>query len=271
MISVVTGASSGIGAEAAVLLAAQGHEVALVGRTPGKLRAVADRVAAATGVRPATFEADYTSFDSVRALAETLLDRYPHIDVFVNNAGVMTTERRLTGDGHEMIMQVNHLSPFLLTYLLLERLEESGARVVNTASQAAATGRLDPDDLDRSRRRWSAWLQYGDSKQANVLFTTELARRYSRITPVSVHPGVLRTAFAAGTFYMWLICRVPGMSQDPREGGAVLAHVATHPDVAARRGGYFNRRKPGRLTRRMSDPELAAALWTASLRATGLS
>ncbi|MBB2908892.1 NAD(P)-dependent dehydrogenase (short-subunit alcohol dehydrogenase family) [Streptosporangium becharense] len=263
MITVITGASAGIGEAAAVELARRGQQVVLVGRNPEKLDRVAERVRGAAGARPATFTCDYTSLDDVRRLAADLRDRYERIDVLVNNAGVMTTERKLTRDGHETMIQVNHLAPFLLTNLLLDRV---GSRVITTSSRAGKTGRLDPSDLDRERRRWSGWLQYGDSKQAGALFTVELARRLAGtgVTATCFHPGVIKTEFAPSTFVMWMVKNIPGMGQTVEQGASTLVHLATHPDGAAHPGRYFAGSAPASVPKGMSDPELARVLWEAS-------
>jgi len=168
---VVTGASSGIGAEAAVELAGLGATVVPVGRDRKRLDAVAARIRAANpegAAEPLT--ADFASLTAVRGLADQLLERHPGIDVLVNNAGTVAATRKLTADGYELTLAVNHLAPFLLTNLLLERLGASEqARVVTTASGAHFSGELDIDDL-HGERRWSSWSAYCNSKLANVLF-----------------------------------------------------------------------------------------------------
>ncbi|GAA3075914.1 SDR family NAD(P)-dependent oxidoreductase [Streptosporangium carneum] len=266
MINVITGASAGIGEAAAVELARRGRQVVLVGRNTARLTHVAERVRAVSGAVPDTLTCDYTSLEDVRRLAAELASRYERIDVLVNNAGVMTTRRSLTGDGHETMIQVNHLAPFLLTNLLLERVT---GRVITTSSRAGRTGRLDPADLNRDRRRWSGWLQYGDSKQANALFTVELARRLSGtgVTATCFHPGVIKTEFAPKTFMMWMVKNVPGMGRSAEEGASTLVHLATHPDGAAHPGRYFADGAPAAVPRGMTDPDLARALWDASAEA----
>jgi NAD(P)-dependent dehydrogenase (short-subunit alcohol dehydrogenase family) len=269
MISVITGASAGIGAAAAEGLARAGHDVVLVGRSRAKLNAVADRIAGFSGRRPDTATADFSSFEDVTRLAADLLDRYERIDVLANNAGVMSAKRQLTRDGHEMMIQVNHLSPFLLTNLLLDRVTTSGGRVVTTTSVAARTGRLDTADLDRSGRRWSAWLQYGDTKQANALFTVALARR--GVAATCFHPGVIRTGFAPDSLYMRLVMVIPGAARSPEEGASTLVHLATTVDGTEHTGRYFVKGAPASSPKVMTDPRLAADLWDASLAVTGLS
>ncbi|GII28353.1 SDR family NAD(P)-dependent oxidoreductase [Planotetraspora mira] len=268
MITVLTGASAGIGAAVALELAKREHQLVLVGRTPARLAAVADQVAAATGTAPGTFQADFAVLDDVRRLADELLARYERIDVLVNNAGVMTTRRERTADGHELMMQVNHLAPFLLTNLLFDRLKESSARVVTTSSRAARTGRLDPADLSRDRRRWSGWLQYGDTKQANALFTVALADR--GLAATCLHPGVLNTGFAAGTFFMKFLTVVPGMSEPPEAGADRIVHLVTHADGVGHPGRFFVKNVPATVPRTMTDPRLAEALWSASQTACSL-
>ncbi|MFC4533860.1 SDR family NAD(P)-dependent oxidoreductase [Sphaerisporangium dianthi] len=269
MITVITGASAGIGAAAAEALVRAGHDVVIVGRSRAKLSTVADRVAGVSGRRPDIAVADFASFEDVTRLAADLLDRYERIDVLANNAGVMSTSRRLTRDGHELMAQVNHLSPFLLTNLLLDRVTASGGRVVTTSSAAARTGRLDPADLDRAHRRWMAWLQYGDTKQANTLFTVELARR--GVNATSFHPGVVRTGFAPDSLYMKALMMIPGAARSPEQGASTLVHLATTPDGVEHPGRFFAKSALASTSRTMTDPALAAALWKTSLAATGLS
>ncbi|MFC6080325.1 SDR family NAD(P)-dependent oxidoreductase [Sphaerisporangium aureirubrum] len=269
MITVITGATAGIGAAAAEGIARAGHDVVLVGRSRPRLDSVAARIEGITGRRPDALAADFASFTEVRALAAELLDRYERIDVLANNAGVMTSKREVTADGHETMTQVNHLSGFLLTNLLLERLTASGGRVVTTSSRAAKTGRLDPADLNRTKRRWNGWLQYADTKQANALFTVELARR--GVAATCFHPGVIKTGFAAGTLVMKIYGLIPGYFKTPEQGASTLVHLATTADGTDHSGRFFSETAvPSAVPEKMSDPALAAALWSASLAATGL-
>src|SRR3954469_24895214 len=176
---VLTGATRGIGAAAAVRVARRAAALALVGRRAARLAEPA-RAARSAGAEVNEHAADLERMDEVRRLAAELLERHERIDVLANNAGAMFTERHVTADGFERTFALNHLAPFLLTNLLLERLEASAARVVTTASDAHTGGALDFDDL-QSERSLKPMGTYGTTKLCNILFTRELARRSSVI------------------------------------------------------------------------------------------
>jgi NAD(P)-dependent dehydrogenase (short-subunit alcohol dehydrogenase family) len=186
---VITGASSGIGAVAARRLAQRGATVVPVGRSS----AATATIAADVGTEPLTV--DYARLADVRTLAERLLERYPTIDVLAHNAGGVFGKRRVTEDGHELTMQVNYFAPFLLQHLLHDRLSASGAHIIVTSSVAHRGGRLDPDDLDFTKRRHSSSAAYNASKLADLLFAREIARRTPQtgITAVAFHPGNVRS------------------------------------------------------------------------------
>jgi NAD(P)-dependent dehydrogenase (short-subunit alcohol dehydrogenase family) len=267
---VVTGASAGIGAEAARRMAALGATVAVVGRSPEKTAAVARSI----GVEPLV--ADFARLDEVRSLAAALLERYPRIDVLANNAGGIFHQRTVTDDGHELMFQVNHLAPFLLTMLLRERLAATpGARVINTASEGNRMGAVDLDDLDWERRRWIAMRVYGTTKLENVLFARELARRWAPdgVTATAFHPGVVDSEFGRAGFVNGLVYRSPlrrFLTTVP-EGAAPLVQLAGREDAAAINGVYFNRHTAhGKLAKQADDPTLAAALWDRSAQLVGV-
>jgi retinol dehydrogenase 12 len=265
---VVTGASSGIGRAAAIELAKQGATVVPVGRDAGRTASIARKL----GAEP--IEADFSSLDEVRALAGHLLERHERIDVLVNNAGLVAGRRRLTGDGLELTMAVNHFAPFLLTNLLLDRLRQSPpARVVNTASDAHRGGLLDVSDLN-GERRWSAWSAYGTSKLANILFTRALARRLdgSGVVANCLHPGVIRTGLARGAP---LPIRVGWRAASlffgsPRKGASTLVYLACAPEAAEISGGYFSDSRLATPSVQAQDDELGEQLWVESERLVGL-
>ncbi|AWK12547.1 SDR family NAD(P)-dependent oxidoreductase [Streptomyces spongiicola] len=268
---VVTGASSGIGAAAARRFAALGATVAVVGRSRQKTGAVAAEIGAEAHL------VDYGRLDDVRRLAGELLVRYPRIDVLANNAGGFFTSRKESADGHELTFQVNHLAPFLLTNLLLDRLAEApnGSRVVNTASVEYRRGRLDLDDLDRTRGRYRWREAYAAAKLATVVFTGELARRArgTGVTASSFHPGSIASDVARDSAMMRAFMGsrlVKSMMSTPEQGAEPLLHLAGAPNAAAVNGAYFDRldREEPR-NAQATDPGFARRLWDRSAELTG--
>jgi NAD(P)-dependent dehydrogenase (short-subunit alcohol dehydrogenase family) len=265
---VITGASAGIGAAAAARLADEGWDVAVVGRN----RERTTRVAASVGGTP--FVADFDRLDDVRDLAAGLLEHYPRIDVLANNAGGLVSTRGLSADGHERTLQHNHLAPFLLTNLLLERLVQSEARVVNTASLMNLVGRVRLEDMDWEARAWlGGWRAYGTSKLETILFTRELARR-TGLDAYSFHPGYVSTGFAADNALMKASQAIrPGGFGIPVEQGAeTLVLLATGAGLPAPSGTYYDQLKPYGATRRQADDaDLAAGLWIKSAQLVGIA
>src|ERR671924_2283249 len=196
----VTGGTGGIGKATATGLAALGARVGITGRDLARAERVAAEIRTASG-HPAVdaFAADMSSQAEVRRLAVAVLDAYPRLDVLVNNVGGFWAHRHQTADGLEHTFALNHLAPFLLTNLLLDRLKASApARVVTVSSGEQARGRIDFEDL-QGARDYSAQRAYSQSKLANVMFSNELARRLegTGVTANSLHPGVVRTNFGA--------------------------------------------------------------------------
>ncbi len=197
---VVTGANSGIGLEATRALAAKGAEVVLACRDASRGIAAAESIRSEAGadVQVEVLPLDLASLASVRDFAKALADRHPRIDVLANNAGVMALPLRRTADGFEMQFGTNHLGHFALTGLLLPQLLAApDARVVNVSSAAHQWGRMDFDDPNWERRRYSKWRAYGQSKLANLLFSYELERRFAavdaNVRSVACHPGYAAT------------------------------------------------------------------------------
>ena len=261
---IITGASDGIGAAAARELSLAGDHVVIVGRSQAKTAAIAADLGADFYI------ADFADLAQVRALAAELLERYPRIDVLANNAGGIMGERESTVDGHEKTFQVNHLAPFLLTRLLMDRLVESQASVIQTSSAANSLfGNIDIDDLD-AEKKYSANKAYGDAKLANILFTMELHRRYRDrgVSTAAFHPGVVATSFAtASTSLMRLVYKTPlkRLLLTPEQGADTLVWLATtQPGTDWRSGGYYEKRRVAGANRQAYDPELAAGLWARS-------
>jgi NAD(P)-dependent dehydrogenase (short-subunit alcohol dehydrogenase family) len=274
----VTGGTSGIGRATAVGLARLGADVAITGRDHRRTHEAAAEVETAGGRRVDAFVADLSSQREVRQLAADALRRLPRIDVLVNNVGGYWNTRRITVDGLERTFALNHLAPYLLTNLLLERLQQhSGGpgRVVTVASHAHHQGRVDFDDL-QGERSYSGARAYNQSKLANVLFTYELARRMpsTLVTANALHPGVVRTSFGAedpARLQRWLVPMLRPLMRSPARGATTSIHVASAPDLEQVTGRYFANSKPTKSSQRSHDQLLSARLWQVSADLVGLS
>ncbi|GAA4180475.1 SDR family NAD(P)-dependent oxidoreductase [Gryllotalpicola koreensis] len=275
---VVTGASSGIGRETARAAAGRGDHVAVVGRNPDRTRSVA------ADIRGEAYVADFDRLDEVRMLAAKLLDRYDRIDVLVNNAGGLVSERALTVDGHERTLQSNVLAPFLLTQLLRPRLEATAAlpevvpgtvRVLATASMANQWGRIVPGDLEWAERPYRrGWPVYGAAKLAVVMWIRELAERLAGagVDAYSVHPGAVATSFGSSSRLVRLGNAVLGghWGRSALSGAEPLIAFSSTFPVDAPSGTYFSRfRADGRVAAQASDAELRRELFELLARLTG--
>lgn len=266
---VITGATRGIGQAAAIELARQGAEVAIVGRQPERVQAVAKQAGAAGSAPVHQHVADLTLVSEVRSLAEELRSRYQHIDVLANNAGALFASRQLTPEGFERTFALNHLAPFLLTNLLRDRL--TGGRVLTTASDAHKSGRLDLDDL-QSEKSYAAMRVYGTTKLCNILFTRELARRAPELKANCFHPGVVRTGFGKNEGGIWKILTTIGSPffRSPRRGSRGLVWLALSPEGGELTGAYLEDEKVTEPSAQAQDDELARGLWERSAELVGL-
>lgn len=274
---IVTGANAGVGFEACRLLAQDGLRVVLVCRSEDRGRAALEAIrSVARGPEPVLVRCDLGSLDEVRSAARGLATVAPRPLALVNNAGLYRARREHTVDGFERTLAVNHLGHLLLTRLLEEPLRAARARVVNVTSRAHRKARLHRrplDDILRGRGRYRGFQAYADSKLANLLFTRELARRWSPdVEAVAVHPGLLATSIwdRNRTLSMWIVGRLKRFMGDPARGGEAVAAVATDPRLSAHPGAYVNRT-------RVEEPELpdeadalAGELWRVSATAVGL-
>jgi retinol dehydrogenase 14 len=266
----VTGGTGGIGKATAIGLAAMGARVGITGRDPARTEAAAAGIRATTGNAAVdVFAADMSVQAGVRRMAARVLDTYPRLDVLVNNAGGFWAHRHATADGLEHTFALNHLAPFLLTSLLLDRLTASApARIVTVSSGAHARGRINFDDL-QSERNYSGQRAYSQSKLANVMFTYELARRLegTGVTATVLHPGVVRTSFGAedqAAYFAVMIGVARLFMKTPAQGAGTPVYLASSPEVEGVTGRYFVNRKPKTSSKASYDTTAAARLWQAS-------
>ncbi len=257
MIIVLTGASSGIGRAAARALAAEGHELAIVGRNPFRTHEVADETGGTA------FLADFDALAQVRQLAHELLAAYPRIDALGNNAGGIVARRGLSADGVERTWQHNVLAPFVLTRALLPRLVESGARVVFTGSDAGRWARVDVANPGRAGRPWLRGIPaYGASKRADIMLARELARREPALRVNSFHPGAVATGFA-GLNANPLSPVIERVIRSPERGARSLIGLLDGT-LGAPSGSYVDDdRRDKRIAKQALDPAEGAKLWDA--------
>jgi NAD(P)-dependent dehydrogenase (short-subunit alcohol dehydrogenase family) len=270
----VTGGTGGIGRATAVGLAALGARVAITGRDAVRAEAAAADIRAAGGPAVDVFVGDMSSQAEVRRLASEVLAAIPRLDVLVNNVGGFWNSRHVTADGLERTFALNHLAPFLLTHLLVERLVATApARIVTVSSDAQRQGRIDFDDL-QGQRSWSGQRAYNQSKLANILFTYELARRLrgTGVTATVLHPGIVRTGFGAedpGRIQR-VITPFMGLMKSPEQGAATSIHLASAPQLAGVSGQFFANCKPRRSAKRSYDAADALRLWQVSGELVGV-
>ena len=276
---IVTGANSGIGKETALGLAQKGARVVMVCRNAEKGRAALEEIRRESGSSQVDLLiADMSSQASVRALAEQIQRKYPRLDVLVNNAGGASLARTLSADGIEMTLAANHLGAALLTLLLLDLLKASApSRIVNvSSSEAQHPARLDTNDLQFERRRYSGIAAYRQSKLLMNAFTFELARRLARtgVTANCLHPGAVATnIWSSDTLPLigkLIIAVVKPFMLNSKQGAAVSLYLAASPEVAQVSGEYFVKSKPAKSNPLSRDPKLMAEVWLCTEKMTGL-
>ena len=276
---IITGASSGIGKAAAKLLKEKGHEVVIVGRSPERTKAVGEEL----GVD--YYIADFTKLNDVRELGQKLHDKYPRIDVLINNAGgIYRDKREVTVDGNERTFQTCHLAHFLLTNILLDTLIENKASIINTSSVGAAgLSKLDIHDLNLEKK-YANTIAYGNAKLEVTLFAKEFNRRYGKlgVSMASFHPGNVLTNFASeadGFIHsMYSLALKSKIMQalfamiGPEEGADTLVWLATtEPGKDWQPGNYYYKRRITKTHKLADDPVVAKSLWEQSEKLCGVT
>jgi NAD(P)-dependent dehydrogenase (short-subunit alcohol dehydrogenase family) len=266
---VVTGGTSGIGQVAAETLAGQGARIVLIARDQARAAETMVKLrAAGPHAKHRLYLADLSSMAQTRRAGEQIAAAESRIDVLINNAGAVFGHRRQTSEGLEMTFATNHMSYFVLTEALLERLKATpGARIVSTSSSAYTAGKLDFEDL-QSEKAYSAFRAYATSKLCNILFTRELARRLTGtgVTANCLHPGFVASRFGSQSGgWMQVISPVAKLfAITPLRGADTTIYLATSPQVAGMTGLYFHKRKPINLSAVARDDAAATRLWAAS-------
>jgi len=269
----VTGANSGIGKATALGLARLGGTVVMACRDATRGEAARQEIIRASG-KPRVFLeiVDLASEASTRSLAEAFPRKYPRLDVLINNAGVYTSHREITPDGLERQFEVNYLSGFLLTHLMLDLLKKSApSRIVNVSSSAHGPSAIHFDDL-QGERRYSGYRAYGQSKLAQILFTRELARRLegTGVTVNACHPGVIRTNLGIGGASV-VVRFVRMFFKGPAKGAETPIYLATSPDVEGVTGKYFANKRERTPSLAAQNPDAARRLFDVSMELTHLS
>ncbi|MDE2450380.1 MAG: SDR family oxidoreductase [Gammaproteobacteria bacterium] len=270
---VITGATSGIGAVAAKRLAEQGARIVIVARDRRRAEQTLRDLHAANAQQAHTaFYADLSRLGEMKRVAAQIAAAEPRIDVLMNNAGLIASRNQKTEDGLELMFATNHLSYFVLTHLLLERLRAAGgARIVSTASEAHRRAQLDFDRLQEQKGSTG----YGNTKLCNILFTRELARRIagSSVTANCLHPGFVATRFgdnAGGAMRTGLAIAKRLFALSPEEGARTMVYLASSPQVTGHNGGYYDRCAPAEPSREAQSDADARRLWDLSAQITGI-
>jgi NAD(P)-dependent dehydrogenase (short-subunit alcohol dehydrogenase family) len=271
-ICLITGATEGVGRGTALELAKKGFTVVVAARNATKAEALMKEIETSTGTTSCDYVlADLASLGQVRQLAETFRRRYSTLDVLINNAGVFLPARTETEDGYEMMFQVNYLSPFLLTNLLLDALRTSEqGRIINLSSSVYAMGKFDPQNL-QSDKNFSVLGTYAATKLFVLMFTEELARRLQDtcVTVNAVHPGIVRTRMmlqAPGALRLVSLLSLP-FSISPVQGARTSVYLASSPEVKGISGQYFTQSKRAPVKNKYDTAENRALLWDLSLKA----
>ncbi len=266
---VITGGTSGIGEVAAKALAEMGARIVLIARNKSRAEATLARLRRSDpSVAHSVYLADLTRLAEMKRVAAEIAKREPPIDILINNAGALFATRRLTDDGLEYTFALNHMSYFVVTEGLRERLLASGAaRIINTASAAHQGATLDFDDL-QSAKGFRAMRVYGRSKLCNILFTRQLARSLqgSRVTANCLHPGFVATRFAdeSGGLISRIVWLAKSFAISPAQGAQTIIYLASSPDVTNVSGKYFFKCRPTTPSAPALDDRAALALWERS-------
>ena len=272
----ITGATEGVGKETAIQLAQKGFTIIMLVRNKAKAEQTkADITTRTSGAKVDYFIADLTSFKQVNAAAKLINEKYNRIDVLINNAGLMYPERKITEDGFELCFEVNHLSHFLLTHLLLDKLKASEqGRIINLSSEGHRMAKFDPGNFN-AEKGYGSVGQYAFTKLCNLYFTYSLAEKLkgTNITVNAVHPGVVRSGFGSDHDKGWLrpifaISRFFMISNE--QGAATSVYLASDPLLGKITGKYFKKSKETASSKLSHNEQNQQVLWNYSAAKCGV-
>ncbi|SCP98676.1 SDR family NAD(P)-dependent oxidoreductase [Anaerobium acetethylicum] len=275
-ICIITGATSGVGLEAAKRLAKGGAHIVMVCRNTKKAEDISTEIKAAYHVPVDVVIADFSRLEDVRRAAGEILDRYAKIDVLINNAGMHSTSPLYTEEGYELVFCVDHLASFLLTNLLLDRLKESApARIIDVNSEGHRFNGLDPDDLSWRRRHYTGLRGYGAAKTAQLLTVWEFADLLegSGVTINAIHPGDVRTNVGSnnGPLYKWFLHHVTWhFLKDPVIAGEAIYYLAADPEMNGVSGRFFHLTIEEKPAPHARDRKMGKRIWELSRQMAGI-
>jgi len=270
----ITGATSGIGKATALALAKKGFNIVFIARNLARAVEVKEEIISVSNNKDVDFlMADLSSLSQVHKCVESFRQKYQSVDLLINNAGICLPYRRITEDGFEETFQVNHLSHFLLTNLLLDLLKKAAsARIINVSSAVYKNASFDPLNL-QSEQNYSSFGTYSNTKLLNLLFTIELAERLNGtgITVNALHPGVVKTNFGSEMkgFHKTLSTLFTPFFLTPEQGAATSIYLATSDEVKYITGKYFEKGKIVEPDNEDINPANRRLLWYKSLELSG--
>jgi len=276
-VCVVTGATSGVGLEAAKQLAKGGAHIVMVCRNLKKAEYISKEIKSLWNVPVDIVIADFSRLDEVRKAAAVIINNYPKIDVLINNAGLHSTVRNYTQEGFELVFCVNHLASFLLTQLLIDRLKESTpARIIQVNSEGHRFGGLDLEDINWEKRHYNGYRSYGASKTAQLLTVWELAERLkgSDVTINAMHPGDVKTNIGNNNGWLYKLfyhILIRPLLKDPIISGEAIYYLASDPEMRYISGRFFNLTIDEKPAVHALDRNIGKRIWDMSMQMTGLT
>lgn len=274
---IISGATSGVGLAAAMRLAKAGAELVLVARNREKAKAVSRQIKERYGKEPGVILADFSEFDSVKRAAEEIAKKYAIIDILINSAGLHSTTRQITSDGNEWVFQVNHLSSFLFTHMLLPQIIKSEqGRIIQVNSEGHRFGGLKIDDLKWEKRLYIGLRAYGASKTAQLMTVIRLAKvlEKTNVTINAMHPGAVKTGIGSNNGWLyrtWMKGVIAPGLKDPAISGEALYYLAAAPELSKVSGKYFNLTIEEKPMPHVFDEEKAERIWALSHTLTRLN